>query len=435
MKKLLLFGVCMLLIIGFSSPPGVAAEQSKEIKVGALYSVTGPFAPAGALRAYRGFKIAVDMINERGGVAGKYKIKPIIADGQSNPDIAIREAERLISVERVPIIIGVFSSSIAKPLAPICERNKTVFFITNAIADGILKDRHQHYVFRHNWTGTLAGQAATNFLYGNYKKLGYTSPSQLKVAVLHEDGPYGVSCSKKDVAQIKKFGMKLVFKESYAHDIKDMSSIILKLKASGQDVILHTGYFPDIVLLYRQGRELGLKTHAIVAHGAGYSDGKRLEESLGLSLFNYVFDTNSPSIRNFNRKGLEPEANQVIDELLRRIKKQYNEDDPPTFYADGFVHSWIVFNEVMPLALKNYGEINADTLAKAFREIDVPPSRDPRNWGAKYAPPEHEIAGQNLRAMMTLLQRVDGKEYVAWPKRAQTIDPKFPWPKDYVLAK
>jgi branched-chain amino acid transport system substrate-binding protein len=434
MRKSILVGLSILFVIGFFSSTASSAEQ-KEIKVGVIYSMTGAFAPGGALRAYRGCMIAIDMVNERGGVAGKYKIKPIVADAQSSPDVAIREAERLIAVEKVPIIMGVFSSSIGMPLGPLCEKNKTVFFITNAIADAILKDKHFHYVFRHNWTGSQSGGVVMDFLNGNYQKLGLKSPSDLKVAILYEDGPYGVSTGERDLQMAKKYGMKVVFNESYAHDIKDMSSIIMKLKASGQDIISHTGYFPDIVLLYRQGRELGLKTHAILGHGAGYSDAKTLEESLGLTLFNYAFDTNSPAAQNVDRKKLEPETSTLIDEFLRRAKEKYNDPDPTTHYTDGCFHSLIIFNEVMPLALKKYGEINAETIRKALLEVDVPPSRDPRAWGAKYAPPDHPVAGQNLRSTATLLQRIAGKEHVAWPKPMQTVEPKFPMPKDSPLAK
>lgn len=434
MRKSILVGLSILFVIGFFSSTASSAEQ-KEIKVGVIYSMTGAFAPGGALRAYRGCMIAIDMVNERGGVAGKYKIKPIVADAQSSPDVAIREAERLISVEKVPIIMGVFSSSIGMPLAPICEKNKTVFFITNAIADAILKDKHFHYAFRHNWTGSQSGGVVMDFLNNNYQRLGYKSPSELKVAILYEDGPYGVSTGEKDFKFAQQYGMKVVFNESYAHDIKDMSSIIMKLKASGQDVISHTGYFPDIVLLYRQGRELGLKTNAILGHGAGYSDAKTLEESLGLTLFNYAFDTNSPAAQNVDRKKLEPATSKMIDEFLKRAKEKYNDPDPTTHYTDGCFHSLIIFNEVMPLALKKYGEINAETIRKAMLEVDVPPSQDPRAWGAKYAPPDHPEAGQNIRSTATLLQRITGKEHVAWPKHMQTVDPKFPMPKDSPLAK
>jgi branched-chain amino acid transport system substrate-binding protein len=179
----------VVIVAGFFSLPGISAGQSNEIKVGVLYSVTGAFVPGGGLRAYGGCTIAIDMVNDRGGVAGKYKIKPIVADDQSSPDIAVREAERLISVEKVPIIIGVFSSSIAMPLGPICEKNKTVFFITNAIADAILKDKHFQYVFRHNWTGSQSGGVVMDFLNSNYEKLGYKSASELKVAILYETVP------------------------------------------------------------------------------------------------------------------------------------------------------------------------------------------------------------------------------------------------------
>jgi len=435
MKKLVPVMCLMILFVGLISFPAFAAEPTKEIKIGVLISITGPFAPAGSERVYRGIMIALDMINDRGGIDGKYKIKPIIADAQSNPDIAIREAERLISVEKVPIIIGVYSSSIGMPVAPLCEKNKTVLFITNAIADEILKNRHLKYTFRYNRMGSQSAEVLLEFLNGYYSRLGYKTPGELKVAVLYEDGPYGVSCGEADLKLIKKYGMSLVFKESYAHDIKDMSSIIMKLKASGQDVILHTGYFPDIVLLYRQGRELGLKTHGILGHGAGYSDYETLEEALGTNLINYAYNSDNPPCQILDRTKIDPEALKLREEFLKRVKEKYNDSNPTTHYTDGCFHTWSVFSEVMPLALKKYGEINSETLRRAFLEVDYPARKDPRGWGAKYAPPEHEYAGQNLRAPGTLMQWVAGKQYIVWPREMQTIDPKLPMPKDSPLAK
>ena len=440
MKRLVVSLFCLVFISGFISgflvSLGFAAAPANEIKVGVLTSMTGSFAPAGALRVYRGITIAIDMINERGGIAGKYKIKPIYADAQSSPDIAIREAERLINVEKVPIIVGIYSSSIGMPLGPICDKNKTVLFITNAIADEILKDRHLKYVFRYNRMGSQSAEVLLEFVKGNYqKKLGYKNPGDLKLAVLYEDGPYGVSCGETDEKLIKKYGMNLVLKESYAHDIKDMSSLILKLKSSGQDLILHTGYFPDIVQLYRQGREMGLKTYGVLGHGAGYSDYKSLEEALGMNLINYVYNSDNPSCQILDRKKLEPEAGKLIDEFLSRVKKKYDDPNPTTHYTDGCFHTWFVFSEVMPLALKKYGAINAETLRKAFLDVDYPTKKDPRGWGAKFAPPEHQYAGQNLRAPGTLMQWVNGKEYVVWPENLQSIDPQLPMPKDSPLAR
>src|SRR5262245_27167232 len=86
------------------------AAAQKEIKIGVLYDLTGPFAAGGSEAAYLGNKIAIDMINEKGGVEG-YRIRPIYADAQSKADVAINETERLINQEKVDVLMGVVSSA------------------------------------------------------------------------------------------------------------------------------------------------------------------------------------------------------------------------------------------------------------------------------------------------------------------------------------
>jgi hypothetical protein len=56
-----------------------------------------------------GAQIAIDIVNERGGVAGKYKVQPINADSQSKADAAINEVERLINQEKVEIVLDVYA--------------------------------------------------------------------------------------------------------------------------------------------------------------------------------------------------------------------------------------------------------------------------------------------------------------------------------------
>ena len=71
--------------IGAFTPDPV---QAKEVKIGVIFDYTGPFAAGGSQAAAIGTKIAIDMINERGGVEG-YKIKAIYADAQSKAEVAI----------------------------------------------------------------------------------------------------------------------------------------------------------------------------------------------------------------------------------------------------------------------------------------------------------------------------------------------------------
>ncbi|OQY15196.1 MAG: hypothetical protein B6I32_07850 [Desulfobacterium sp. 4572_20] len=403
MKKITFFLTIALFTLTAFLP---TVGNAEEVKIGVLFSITGPFAPAGALAGQRGSLIAIDMVNEKGGVAGKYKIKPIISDAQSNPDIAIREAERLISSEKVPIILGDYSSSIGVPLAPICEKNKTIFWVIIAISDKIVKDRHLEYTFRVQPMGSQWGKSTVDFINEDFKKFGYSSSKEVRAAVIYEDGPYGVSVS-----------------------------LILKLKAAKPDVIFHTGYFPDIVMFFKQGRELGLKTKAIIGHGAGYANFLLLEKSLGRELVNYTYNVDPAPAQILDTTKLKSGMAELIKEFLSRYNEKYGESDPPTHATQGFGHTWILLNKVMPLAVEKYGKITADTVRKAAREIDIPEGATPNGYGVKFATPDHAYAGQDLRSYPVVMQWVNGKIKVVWPSGLKTLDAKLPLPKDSPYAK
>src|SRR5215470_8074562 len=87
-----------------------ALAQTKEFKIGVIFDETGPFAGGGSKANLIGTKLAIDMINERGGVEG-YTIVPTYADAQSKIDVALNEAERLINDVKVDMLMGVYSSA------------------------------------------------------------------------------------------------------------------------------------------------------------------------------------------------------------------------------------------------------------------------------------------------------------------------------------
>lgn len=445
-KKLLTMigSVCLILVLAALLLPACAkpAPEVEEIKIGCLNSMTGPFAPAGGEGGFRGQQIAIEMMNEAGGILGKYKIAPVIADAQSNPDIAIREAERLITVEKCPIIAGFYSSSLAVPIAPLCEKNKVIMWVHISISDAVVKDRHQEYVFRIQPMGSQWGQGTVEFINYNYEKLGVASPADLRVAILYEDGPYGVSCCAGNEQRIEEYGQNLVFKEAYAHDIKDMSAVITKLKAADADVIYHTGYFPDICLFLKQSRELGLTWKALLGHGAGYADLLTIGESVGTELVEYTYNIDPPPAQIIAPEALTPEWAAWNAEFLRRCKEKYGKDDPETHYTQGFVHTWVLLNDVLPIAITKYGldpstdpTVQADAIRKACLDIDIPEGGTGEVYGVKFAPPEDEYAGQDLRSYPSVMQWFGGKWHIMWPEAGRTEEPKLPNPPDSPFAK
>jgi branched-chain amino acid transport system substrate-binding protein len=429
MKRIFVALLILSLCIGLQTP----VEAKEKLKIAVMHSVTGGFALAGALAGQRGSLVAIDMWNARGGILDKYEIVPVEADAQSNPDVAMREAERLINVEKVPVILGIYSSAIATPLAPMCEKNKTILWITIAVADGVVQDRHLQYVFRPQPMGSQWGQSSVEFLKDNFSKLGYSSPSDIKVAVTYEDGPYGVSAKTANLAQAEKYKMKVVLTEGYDFKTKDLSSLVLKLKAAKPDAVLNTGYYPDIVLFMRQAREMGFQTKAIIGHGAGYANFPNLEKQLGPEIMQYVYNIDPAPTQNLDKSKLKKEIGPLIDEFLKRYNDKYKESSPPTHATQGFGHGWVLF-QTIEQAVKKYGAPTADNIRKAALEMDIPEGGTPCGYGLKFAPPDHKLAGQNLRSYPVVMQWVKGKIEVVWPNSLKTIDAKLPAPADWPLA-
>ncbi len=428
MKKIWLSFLVAGLCLGLYS----SALAKEKIKIGVIHPLTGSMAIEGQA-AHRGALVAIDMWNARGGISNRYEIVPAEADDQSNPDVAIREAERLIHVEKVPVILGVYSSAVAVPLAPICDKNKTILWITVAISDLAVKDRHLQYFFRVQPMGSQWGWSSVEFLKDNYQKLGYKSPSDIRVAVMYEDGPYGVSVKGANLAQAEKYKIKVALAEGYDHKTKDLSSLILKLKAARPDVILHAGLYPDIVLFFRQAREMGLRTKAMIGHGAGYANFLTLEKQLGPELVQYVYNVDPAPAQNLDKSKLQKDMGPIIDEFLNRYNDRFKEPSPPTHATQGLGHGWVLF-QTMEQAVKKYGAPTADNIRKSALEMEIPEGATPSGYGVKFAPPDHTLSGQNLNSYPVVMQWLQREVKIVWPSSLKTVEAKLPAPPDWPLA-
>ncbi len=287
-----------------------ADDANKTLKIGVVYDLTGPFAGGGSELHYLGAKTMIDWFIAHGGVDG-YKIQAVYADAQSKPDVAINEAVRLIEQEKVDMLLGFYSSAECVPAAARIEEFKKFMWITTCIASPVLRDRHLKYVFRPQPYGTQWGLASTDMLAAYSKAQLGKDPKDLRVAIIHEDGPYGTDVAKGNVEGATKAGIQVVVNEGYSVTAPDLSSLVTKLKRARPDVILHTGYNPDISLFLRQARELGLHFDALIGHGAGYTDYTGIKQAVGTDA-NYFFDVDPISIWDTNPKSLKPELPPLI---------------------------------------------------------------------------------------------------------------------------
>jgi branched-chain amino acid transport system substrate-binding protein len=409
--------------------PFAAQAQQKELKVGVIYDYTGAFAAGGSEAAGVGTKIAIDMLNERGGIEG-YKIVPIYADAQSKTEVAINEATRLLEQENVNLIMGVYSSAHCVPMAQRVDAQKKFMWANVCVASSVFKDKKLSYVFRPQVHSDQFGEASCTFIAENAKGKLKTDVKNMKVAIIYEDGPYGAGVAQGNEAKCKQLGMNVVLKEGYAATAPDLSSLVTKLRRARADVLLHTGYNPDITLFLRQAREQGLKFKAIIGHGAGYGQIGKLMETFGKDV-NYVYNVDPVAAQLLDAKSLKPGLGDLTREMVKRYQAVKGPADVPPHASMGFNQSWIFFTDVLPRAIKKHGGVDPEALRKAALETDIPLGGTIQGYGVKFFPPGHAMAGQNERSSPVVMQYVDGKTFIAWPQALRTIDPMLPLPKGH----
>jgi branched-chain amino acid transport system substrate-binding protein len=411
----------------------LARAQAEPIRIGVIYDLSGPFAAGGSVASSVGAQIAIDLFNERGGVDGKYKVVPVKADSQSKADVAINEVERLINQEKVNIVLGVYSSAHAVPLAAKMEEQKKILWITTAVATAVFKDKNLHYVFRGQIHSDQYGQAFAGFITENAKaKLG-TEPKAVKVAFIHEDGPYGSGVAAADDFYSKQAGLQVVLHEGYSAAAPDLSSLVTKLKRAGADVVSHAGYNPDITLFLRQARESGLRFKMLIGAGAGYSQLDKLRTTFGKDIDNFCNIDPVPA-QLLDPKKLAPGMGDLIKIMVDRYKAQTKADDVPPHCSMGFNQTWVLLNNVLPVAKAKYGGFDPEAIRKAALDVDIPVGGTIQGYGVKFFPPGTPMSGQNERSSPVVMQNAGEHISVVYPTAIQTQAPVLPLPKSSVYA-
>jgi branched-chain amino acid transport system substrate-binding protein len=430
---LVLVGV--LALAGFFSAR--ADAQGQTIKIGILFDHTGPFSAAGSLNCWRGAKMMIDYINEKGGVLGKYKIVQVDGDSQSKAEVAINEAERLLNVEKVDILAGIYSSAHAVPLAEKVDKQKKFLWITTAIADAVVKDRNLEYVFRPTANSGLFGVGSVEYISSYSRERLKKEPKDVRVAIIYEDGPYGAGVASSNEAEAKKQGMQIALKEGYSAQAPDLGSLVTKLRASRPDVLFHTGYNPDIALFLRQAKEQGLRVRAYIGHGAGHSQLDKLKEAFGNEVEGF-HTVDPPASQLVSPSRLKPGVAELTAEMVNRYKKLYEPNIRTEQIAPhvsmGFNNMWILLTDVLPRAIQKHGGWGPEALVKAARETDIPEGGTMQGYGVKFYGEGQSLRGQNERAIAAVYQVQEGIFKHVHPKTVETVPPILPLPASSPFA-
>jgi branched-chain amino acid transport system substrate-binding protein len=258
MKKYLLIvaGACWL-AAQLSVPCCSAAEETKPIKIGAIFSVTGPAAFLGAPES-KTATMLVDKINASGGVLGQ-KLELIIKDSSGSPEKAVSFAKQLIEEDKVLAIIGPSTSGETMQIKKLCEENQMIL-VSCAAADAIVNPLAK-YVFK---TPQKDSQAAT-WIYRTMKAQGIS-----KIAILTGNDGFGASGKKQLEELAKTEGIEIVANEVYDKQATDLTDILTKVKGTpGVQAVVNWSIVPAQSIVAKNMKQLGMTMPLFQSHGFG----------------------------------------------------------------------------------------------------------------------------------------------------------------------
>lgn len=219
---------------------GFAAE---DVKLGLLHSMSGTIALAESA-IVDAEKMAIDEINAAGGVLGR-KIVPVLEDGASDWPTFAEKAKKLLQRDKVPAVIGCYTSASRKAVLPVFKANKGLLYYPTYYEG----QEAEPYVIYTSQEATQSVIAAMEWM---------TQQKGKSFFFVGSDYIYPRTCNKIAKATAKRLGVKVLGEEYAPLGHTEFSSIINKIKAAKPDWIYSTVVGGSNVAFYKQLRAAGL---------------------------------------------------------------------------------------------------------------------------------------------------------------------------------
>ncbi|MEN8107415.1 MAG: amino acid ABC transporter substrate-binding protein [Pseudomonadota bacterium] len=254
-----LAGLCLLLSMQFS-------QAAEPIRVGVTISLTGDYALLGK-DELDGIRMWADDVNERGALLGR-KVEIVSYDDASDPEKSAELYEKLITQDKVDLLLGPYSSDITLAASRVAEQHNFPMVATGAASSAI-------------WDQGFSNIFQIDAPAHDYMQLPLQLASEKglqRIALVYADSEFPQEVAAGVRSMVAEHGMQLVFDEAYPQDSTDFGRIAQRIKATSPDVMLGGTYFDDSVALVRASRQAGLqpKIMALTVGPAQAEFGKQL---------------------------------------------------------------------------------------------------------------------------------------------------------------
>ena len=240
------------LIIGLGFLSGAVAQSADPIRIGMSLALTGAGAsPSKVINT--ALEIWRDDVNAKSGLLGR-PVELVIYDDQSSPSNVPNIYTKLITVDKVDLLLGPYGTNFVAPAMPTIINNQKMTVTFTAI--GINDKYHYPKYFSMVSTGP---EGIDSFSIGFFDMAAAQQPKPRTVAIIAADAEFAQSAADGARSQVKKHGFNLVYDQSYPPSTTDFAPVIRAVQATSPDIVYIGAYPPDNVGIIRAANEIGLR--------------------------------------------------------------------------------------------------------------------------------------------------------------------------------
>jgi branched-chain amino acid transport system substrate-binding protein len=391
---LLLTAVLAVGLLVLSGCKGGKQGQGNTFKIGVITSLTGNQAAFGQAHK-NGYTIAVNELNGKGGIMGK-PIELVYYDDQSRPDQAVQGVSKLVDQDKVPIILGAYSSESTRAILPVVTQKQVPLIIPTAVADNVI-ETGSPWVFRICAGSGSFASSTLDFLKNN------GDPKAL--AIVYENTNFGQSNDKSMTDAATKAGLNIIDREAYQASSPDYKALLQRVKSKNPEVIYFASYLLDATTLMRQSQQVNLNPKYYTSAGTGFAAAEFPTKDKGAGLYaEYTFS---------------------VSQWLPSAKWKGSADFDNAFFKLTGTHPAYHAIEAYAALLTAAAAINKANSAQpsairdAIKSIDLPET--------PFGPIKFDQRGQNAHPV--LITQIQNLEYkVVWPPDAAETKPILPTP-------
>jgi branched-chain amino acid transport system substrate-binding protein len=383
---------------GSSKDSSGAGDSNAPIVVGISLPLTGDFSQPGG-EARKGYEIWRDQVNADGGLLGR-QVELKITDDASNQDTVVTDYTKLITQDKVDLLLGTFSTLLNFPASAVAEKNRMLYVEP---AGGAPK------MFDRGFTKLFFAQQATAQhqpdVFVDYIKSLPETERPKTAAYPTQDDPFTTPVIESMQKQLEELGVETVYTTTYPADATNFQTIASAIAAAKPDLIAQGAVFEDGVGLVRSLQQLDYSPKLLFQTSAPSNAGQ-YSDGIGMANTEGVFYTVS-----WNEKATTPNNDKFVAEYAKRFDGGIPAEDAADAYAAA---------QVVQAAVEAVGSLDQDKLATWLHDNEVETILGPLAWDETGAP----------TSQFLLAQWQNGAPEIVAPKDAATVDTvvaKTPW--------